>query len=189
MYTPCILIGVFPLAQKEALMAAPRFDEAKVRELYAQGHSQRAMAKMLGIPKSTLATRLRAMGLSKNPQQPESISETVVEQHKRAMGLAPDPDRPESIQSVYTGTPSIPSVHISTPPDILEDLVELVAWWRMRREVLQHATAGERKTERITFHVERRWIDAIRHLADLERLTYTEIVNQAFQQFFTEKST
>jgi hypothetical protein len=57
------------------------------------------------------------------------------------------------------------------------------------KDTLQQATEGERKTERMAFHVEQRWIAAIRRLADLERLTYTQIVNQAFQQFFTPKST
>jgi len=38
--------------------------------------------------------------------------------------------------------------------------------------------------ERITFHVERRWIEAIRRQADLDGLTITQVVNQAFRQHF-----
>jgi hypothetical protein len=38
--------------------------------------------------------------------------------------------------------------------------------------------------ERPTFHVERRWIEAIRRQADLDGFTYTQIVNEAFRQYF-----
>ena len=39
-------------------------------------------------------------------------------------------------------------------------------------------------TERITFHVERRWIEAIRRQADLDGLTITQVVNEAFRRHF-----
>lgn len=147
-------------------MAAPQFDEAKVRALHEQGHSQRAIAKMLGIPRTTLVTRMRAMGLSPDPQRPESIPDAYIEVKE-----------------------STPYVHTSIPHGMLEDFEELVVWWRQRKALLHDTADGSRKTERITFHVEQRWIEAIRRLADLEHLTYTQIVNQAFQQFFTHKST
>jgi len=35
--------------------------------------------------------------------------------------------------------------------------------------------------ERPTFHVEQRWIEAIRRQADLDGFTYTQIVNEAFR--------
>jgi len=38
--------------------------------------------------------------------------------------------------------------------------------------------------ERTTFHVERRWIEAIRRQANLDGLTITQVVNQAFRQHF-----
>jgi hypothetical protein len=38
--------------------------------------------------------------------------------------------------------------------------------------------------ERTTFHGERRWIDAIRRQVDLDGLTYTQIVNEAFRRYF-----
>jgi hypothetical protein len=41
-----------------------------------------------------------------------------------------------------------------------------------------------RETERTTFHVEKRWIEAIRRQADLDGFTYTQIVNEAFRQYF-----
>jgi hypothetical protein len=43
---------------------------------------------------------------------------------------------------------------------------------------------SSRQTERITYHVEQRWIEAIRRQADLDGFTYTQIVNEAFRQYF-----
>jgi hypothetical protein len=40
------------------------------------------------------------------------------------------------------------------------------------------------RPKRITFHVERRWIETIRRQADLDGLTITQIVNEAFRQYF-----
>jgi hypothetical protein len=38
--------------------------------------------------------------------------------------------------------------------------------------------------ERTTFHVERRWIEEIRPQADLDHLTITQVVNEAFRRYF-----
>ena len=78
------------------------------------------------------------------------------------------------------------------PPPGYEDTViglipalqELVAWWQSRKITLAHATHTSRQTERITFHVEQRWIEAIHRQANLDDLTYTQIVNKAFRQYF-----
>ena len=72
---------------------------------------------------------------------------------------------------------------------MLNDLRELVDWWRARRAALQHAQEASRKTERVTFDVEQRWLEAIRRQADLDRTTTTQVVNQAFQAFFAAKET
>jgi predicted DNA binding CopG/RHH family protein len=55
--------------------------------------------------------------------------------------------------------------------------------------VLQGRSVGtrhpsSRTTKRTTFHVEQRWIEAIRRQADLHGFTYTQIVNKAFHQYF-----
>jgi hypothetical protein len=41
-----------------------------------------------------------------------------------------------------------------------------------------------RSDSRYTSPVEQRWIDTIRRQADLDGLTYTQIVNEAFRQYF-----
>jgi hypothetical protein len=69
------------------------------------------------------------------------------------------------------------------------DLQELVTWWQERKAALQQASDASRQTERTTYHVEARWNEAIRRQADLEGLTYTQIVNEAFRQYFEKKWT
>jgi Winged helix-turn-helix DNA-binding len=85
---------------------------------------------------------------------------------------------------------STPDIHLEplTPPQIAA-LPELLDWWQRRQETLAAAAEGERQTERVTFHVEKRWIDAIRRQADLDHATITQIVNRAFQAFFTGRRT
>jgi hypothetical protein len=63
-------------------------------------------------------------------------------------------------------------------------LQELATWWQGRKDTLAQACDATQETERITFHVERRWIEAIRRQADLDGLTITQVVNQAFRQHF-----
>jgi Winged helix-turn-helix DNA-binding len=83
---------------------------------------------------------------------------------------------------------STPAIHLEplTPPQIAA-LPELLDWWQRRQATLAAAAEGERQTERVTFHVEKRWIDAIRRQADLDHATITQIVNRAFQAFFTDR--
>jgi hypothetical protein len=49
---------------------------------------------------------------------------------------------------------------------------------------LHQASDASRETERTTFHVERRWVEAIRRQADLDHLTITQVVNEAFRRSF-----
>jgi hypothetical protein len=60
----------------------------------------------------------------------------------------------------------------------------LVAWWQERTAAIERASDASRQTERITFHVEQRWVEAIRRQADLDGMTQTQIVNEAFQRYF-----
>lgn len=70
---------------------------------------------------------------------------------------------------------------------MISDLTEIVTWWQERKATLLQASDASRETERTTFHVEKRWIEAIRRQADLDGLTITQVVNGAFERFFTNK--
>ena len=70
---------------------------------------------------------------------------------------------------------------------LIPTLEELVVWWRDRKVTLAQASDATQETERITFHVERCWIEAIRRQADLDGLTITQVVNHAFRRYFEGK--
>jgi hypothetical protein len=70
---------------------------------------------------------------------------------------------------------------------LLNDLRELVDWWRDRQAALQPSPDASRKPEHVTFDVEQRWLEAIRRQADLDGMTMTQAMNQVFQAFFAEK--
>ena len=67
-------------------------------------------------------------------------------------------------------------------------LQALLAWWRDRQRLVQDAAAPERQLERQTYHVEKRFIEAVRREADLTGESYTAVVNQAFAPYFARKS-
>ena len=65
----------------------------------------------------------------------------------------------------------------------------MLAWWRARHRLVQEAAAPERQLERQTYHIEKRFIEAVRREADLTGESYAAIVNRAFAQYFAGKST
>jgi hypothetical protein len=66
-----------------------------------------------------------------------------------------------------------------------EDLQDILEWWRARKRVLQ-GDETHHETQRQTYHVEKRHIEAIKRAADLEGVSIMEIVNRAFKQFFRD---
>jgi hypothetical protein len=51
---------------------------------------------------------------------------------------------------------------------------------------LQTREDTEQETQRQTYHVQKRYIEAIKRAADLEGVSIMEIVNRAFKQFFRD---
>jgi hypothetical protein len=97
---------------------------------------------------------------------------------KKRVDAAPAPEM---------STEGIPQVYGEMLTTMINDLQELVAWWQDRKATLHQASDVSRETERTTFHVEKRWIEAIRRQADLDGLTITQVVNEAFRQYFERK--
>jgi hypothetical protein len=100
-------------------------DETQLRDFHAQGFSQRTMARLLNLSLSTVAKRLKQLGLSAPVGPPPRVSTT-----RRPHG------------------------HAGIPEPMLNDLRELVDWWRDRREALQPSQDASRKTECVTFQIE-----------------------------------
>ena len=97
---------------------------------------------------------------------------------------APRKKRPETPPVPEMSTEGMPQVYGEMLITMINDLQEIVTWWQERKATLAQASDTTQETERITFHVERRWIEAIRRQADLDGLTITQVVNEAFRQHF-----
>ena len=78
----------------------------------------------------------------------------------------------------------VPPVYDDQLISMRSDLIEIVSWWQERKATLHHASDASCETERTTFQVERRWIEATRRQADLDPLTITQVVNEAFRRYF-----
>jgi hypothetical protein len=68
-----------------------------------------------------------------------------------------------------------------------DELLELLIWWRERKRALQTKDDTEQETERKTYHVQKRYIEAIQRAADLEHVSIMEIVNRAFGYYFSRE--
>ena len=136
----------------------------ELQNLINQGLSQNEIARRTGIPRSTLQRRYQELGVPKgNKGVPLS----------QRMGT----------HDVYDST------QISKQAaEAGDELQELLTWWRERKLTVQMRDAPEQETERKTYHVQKRYIEAIQRASDIEHVSITEIVNRAFKQFFDERT-
>jgi hypothetical protein len=88
----------------------------------------------------------------------------------------------EGVPDVYSGTQQ-PTELIPT----VNDLREIFEWWQERKRALQVQQEPDRETQRQTYHVEKRYIEAIKRAADLEHVSIMEIVNRAFSHYFNRE--
>ena len=126
--------------------------------------------------------KLLSEKLSQNEiAQRTGIPRTTLRRRFQEMGV------PEVNKGVHLG------LSMGTPPPVAiteawDELTELLDWWRARKHALQTEADTEQETERKTYHVEKRYIEAIQRASDLEHVSITEIVNRAFAQFFAERT-
>ena len=139
-------------------------DETKLATLLTQGLSERSIADQLNITHAALRRHLK-----KRAGTPPETAGT------------PSPASKGTPQ-VYHGVPFADELTRS-----MGELREVLAWWRERKQALAEATDSTRKRRRQTYHVEERFIEAIRRAADLERTDLAEIVNRAFAHYFAER--
>ena len=140
---------------------ATEITDTELQNLISQGLSQNEIARRTNIPRSTLRRRLEKLGT------PQVYSGT----------------QDEGMPNVYQGT-QIPD----EPTETGNELQEMLAWFREHKRALQPRDDPEQETQRQTYHVQKRYIEAIKRAADLEHVSIMEIVNRAFRQFFDERA-
>jgi len=146
-------------------------DEALVQTLLDRGHSQRAIATELNIPRTTVGRiirKLKSTGVHQESTPEKSVPEAALE-----------PRLDGTPKEVHQGTPLMQELTESR-----DDLKAMLVWWRERKRAPSLARDEDRATQRQTYHVQKRYIAAIKRAADLERVSIAEIVNRAFEQFF-----
>jgi transposase-like protein len=137
-------------------------DDAQLHALLEQGLSQREVARRLGVPRSTLQDHLKRL-------QPVEVHRGTPTVMPRRVPRPPQRDR----------APQTPAELEA----ITADLLELVQWWRVRK--MRRVDPGiPRDTQRWTVHVDKRWIGAVKEMAEAEGISQAEVVDRAFRQFF-----
>ena len=134
--------------------------DAELQQLISEGLSQAEIARRTGMARSTLRRRMEKLS---RPQASTGTSDA-------------------GTPIVYTG--------IQTAVDFAEswdEFQEMLAWWRERKRALQTEADTEHETERKTYHVQKRYIEAIQRAADLEHVSIMQIVNRAFAHYFNRE--
>jgi response regulator of citrate/malate metabolism len=134
--------------------------DTELQQLISEGLSQTEIARRTGITRSTLRRRLKKMG---TPQATTGTTD-------------------ESTPNVYTGIQT--AVEFA---ESWEEFQEMLAWWRERKHALQTEADTDQETERKTYHVQKRYIEAIQRASDLEHVSIMEIVNRAFGYYFNRQ--
>jgi hypothetical protein len=67
---------------------------------------------------------------------------------------------------------------------IWPDLQALAHWWQERHRLVQEEETPDRKLVRQTYHIEQRYIEAVRRESDRTGESYAAVVNRAFARYF-----
>jgi AraC-like DNA-binding protein len=163
MYTHAAVHPKHQLSPIGAPQMANEITDDELQQLLSEGLTQNEIAKHTGIPRTTLRRRFQEIGVPKGKKGiPLGVSIGTL--------------------NAYKSTPPPPAI-----TEAWDELTEMLSWWRARKNVLQPEADTEQETERKTYHVQKRYIEAIQRAADLEHVSITEIVNRAFKQFFDDR--
>jgi hypothetical protein len=137
-------------------------DEQRVRRLLAQGKSQREIAQALKIPRTSLQRLIKTL-YGSSSLHPLSSAPAI------------------SPPVVDTGTLSLTELDA-----VKADFWETITWWGDRKlKVVQASTP--RDTHKQIYHVERRYIELIKHEAETEGVSITEVVNRTLRMYFERR--
>jgi hypothetical protein len=146
-------------------------DEKRLRNLLAEGKSQREMAQALKIPRTSLQRIIKNLDPPPPPSPDGSPTTKTPASTSSPIPLASTP-----VVDAGTLTPAeLEAVKL--------DFWEMIQWWRDRKLKIVRASTP-RDTQRQTYHVERRYIELIKHEAEAEGISITEVVNRALGAYF-----
>src|SRR5262245_44389043 len=147
-------------------------DEGELLRLYEQEQlSQYEIAHRLGIPRSSVRNRLVKF------IQPVQVEIPAAQSTNGSPAAAPQPQRPH-------WTRVLGALRTEQGQQALR---ELIVWWHERTTAIARASNASRQTERITFQVERRWVQALRSMSDADGMPISQVVNEALRDYFTRR--
>jgi hypothetical protein len=133
--------------------------DEELRRLVSEGVSQRDISRRTGIPRSTLQDRLKRL--------------QVYEVHRGTPTIIPK--RPPAVDLSPQSPAELDAIKV--------DLLEVAAWWRARK-MRRVDPRPPRETQRWTIHIDKRWVEAVKEMAESEGTSQADIVDRAFRQFF-----
>ncbi|SRR6266545_1405794 len=96
----------------------------------------------------------------------------------------PGADEPEVASRVPSPPAALSPALAAELTAVWPDLQALAHWWQERHHLAQQDESPERKLARQTYHVEQRYIDAVKREADRTGESYAAVVNRAFARYF-----
>ncbi len=162
-------------------------------------------------PSPPRATSRRRAPQAPHETVPPAVSGPDV--HQGPPTILPSPELPEDLPAHETLLPAPPDAPYSLPappgaddqgvaprltsppaaisPALAEeltavwpDLQAMLTWWQELQHLVQQSDTPDRKLARQTYHVEQRYIDAVKREADRTGESYAAVVNRAFARYF-----
>jgi hypothetical protein len=94
-------------------------------------------------------------------------------------------------RTIQGDTPRVESPPAALSPALLAELTALwpalralAHWWHERQRLAQQDETPDRQLTRQTYHVEQRYIDAVKQEADRTGESHAAVVNRAFARYF-----
>ena len=100
----------------------------------------------------------------------------------------PEADDPGRMPHAESPSVGLSPARLEELTALWPDLQALAHWWQERQHLAQQEEAPDRKLTRQTYHVEQRYINAVKQEADRTGESHAAIVNRAFAQYFAGKS-
>lgn len=104
--------------------------------------------------------------------------------HETLLPAPPGADEQEVAPRVQSPAAALSPALAEELTAVWPDLQALASWWQERQRLAQESDAPDRKLVRQTYHVEQRFIDAVKREADRTGESYAAVVNRAFARYF-----
>jgi hypothetical protein len=96
----------------------------------------------------------------------------------------PGADEPEVAPRVPSPLAALSPALAAELTAVWPDLQALAHWWQERHHLAQEDDTPDRKLVRQTYHIEQRYIEAVRRESDRTGESYAAVVNRAFARYF-----